>query len=126
MDWGDTPAWVAIAFSAGALVVSVLARKDSKRSSDIAAEALALQQREADERRAASVPKAHLVLEHVPKHLYRLRNVGEAPAVNVCFELEELSAVAELPEEPMTMGLARRSSSSWPETWTAACQRSFA
>ncbi|MFF4285989.1 hypothetical protein ACFY0R_11775 [Streptomyces sp. NPDC001633] len=90
MDWGDVPAWVAIAASIGAIVVSVQARGDGKQAANSAAESvqvaresLALQQELAEEQRAAAAPYVRLVIDHVSGSRYRLRNAGTMVAQDV-------------------------------------------
>ncbi|MFE1329734.1 hypothetical protein [Streptomyces microflavus] len=48
MDWGDAPAWAAIVVSAVAIWVSVLARRDGKRSADAAEDSVTEAKRSAD------------------------------------------------------------------------------
>ncbi|NYV74218.1 hypothetical protein HW445_07835 [Streptomyces sp. UH6] len=78
----------------GALEISRRARKDGKRSADAAdrsataaEQTLADQRREAAERRAAEEeaarPKAQLFISFVGGHRYRIRNRGDATAVDV-------------------------------------------
>lgn len=90
MNWGDVAAWVAILASAVAIVISVKARGDGKRSADSAAESvqvardsLALQQELAEEQRAAAAPYVRLVIDHVRGTRYQLRNAGTAMAEDV-------------------------------------------
>jgi hypothetical protein len=93
MSWGDVPAWAALALSAGAGWVALLARRDSRQSAEAsvrsaqAAEAsLALQQQEAEERRQAALPRVHRVMEHEGGTAWTLRNIGSATAENVTVE----------------------------------------
>jgi hypothetical protein len=94
MDWGDAPAWAALVVALGALEISRRARRDGKRSADAAdrsataaEQTLADQRREAAERRAAEEeaarPKVRLAIEYAGGHTYRLRNRGDAPAMEV-------------------------------------------
>ncbi|MEU9861305.1 hypothetical protein AB0D99_10535 [Streptomyces sp. NPDC047971] len=107
MDWGDTPAWAAFVLSGVALWVSIKARQDGKRSADAsersadAAEgALADQRRAEAERKQAELeaarPRVELAVDHVNRDLYRLRNDGTAPAMNIVFEEEDLPYVFRL------------------------------
>ncbi|MCM8555376.1 hypothetical protein [Streptomyces sp. STCH 565 A] len=107
MELGDIPAWVACVLAAAAFIVSWKARGDGKRSATAsersaktAEDALALQRREAEERRQAEAeaarPRVQLRLEHVNKDAYRLCNDGTAPARNIVFDDEELPAVFRL------------------------------
>ncbi len=117
MNWGDAPAWAAITVSLAAIVVSLKARGDGRRSADAAEqsvqesrrsgdaaersaaaaeEALADQRREAAERRAVEEevnrPRAKLAIEHATKARWQLINRGTATAEDVrC--LEEVPAM---------------------------------
>lgn len=104
MDWGDTPAWVACALSAGALIISLKARGDGKesaraavRSADAAEATLAEQRREAEERRAAEAeaarPRPALAVEYSRGSAYRLCNYGTGPALKVTVLEEGLPPV---------------------------------
>ncbi|WP_237295670.1 hypothetical protein [Streptomyces violaceoruber] len=114
-EWGDAPAWAAFGLAAIALVFSIKAQKDGRRSADaavasvkearlsrvaseksaaVAAETLADQRREAAERRAeeeeANRPRAVLTIEHSRKAVWQLINSGTAAAENVrCEERPE-------------------------------------
>ncbi|MFJ2477099.1 hypothetical protein ACIOWI_29695 [Streptomyces sp. NPDC087659] len=121
MDMGDAPGWVALAFAAAALYVSWKARRDgrrsadasersakaaedsvaeSRRSADAAEAALADQRHEAERRRLAEEeaarPRAHLVLGHVTKDLFRLQNDGTGAALGIRFDDTDLPYVFKL------------------------------
>ncbi|MFC9682694.1 hypothetical protein [Streptomyces sp. NPDC056948] len=117
MDWGDVPAWAAFALSAGALWIAFKARGDGKKSADASAksadasvrsavaaeEALTLQRREAEERRAAEEeaarPRAVLTLERPEQRRFILRNSGTAVAEGVTItEAGEEGQARDLPE----------------------------
>ena len=101
MDWGDMPAWLALALSGGALWVSIKARGDGKKSANASAtsaeasvrsavaaeEALALQRQEAEARRLADEeaarPRVLLRIERVAQQRFRMLNLGDAPAHSV-------------------------------------------
>jgi hypothetical protein len=101
MDWGDMPAWLALALSGGALWVSFKARGDGKKSANASAtaaeasvrsavaaeEALALQRQEAEARRVAdeeaAQPRVLLRIERLSQQRFRMLNVGDAPAAGV-------------------------------------------
>ncbi|MFG2933666.1 hypothetical protein [Streptomyces achromogenes] len=109
MELGDIPARVACAFSAAALVISMKARGDGRksaeaavRSADAAEAALTEQRREAEERRQAEIeaarPRPDLVVEHTGEHRYRLCNYGTGPASKVTVLEQDLPPfVRELP-----------------------------
>lgn len=103
MDWGDAPAWAALAVSVVAVVAAILARNDSKRSADAAVGSLTLQREEAEERRKAAEPKPQLAIEHVREVRYLLRNIGDAAAVRIVFEEGLPRTVLDLPGEPFTL-----------------------
>ncbi|MFJ6578400.1 hypothetical protein ACIQMY_20815 [Streptomyces sp. NPDC091368] len=107
MDWGDGSALGALLISGAALIVAVKARGDGKKSANAAErsaiaaeETLADQRREAAERRSAeeeaSRPRVHLALEHVDRDVYRLMNDGNASALNIVFDEEELPYIFKL------------------------------
>ncbi|MGW9437962.1 hypothetical protein [Streptomyces sp. NPDC055607] len=107
MSWGDASALAAVLVSIAAAIVAIKARGDGKRSADaavrsadIAEAALADQRRLEAERRAAEAeaarPRVHLLVEHMDKELYRLKNDGTAPALNIVFEEEDLPYVFRL------------------------------
>lgn len=117
MNWGDVPAWAALALSAVAVWISFKARGDGKKSADASAksadasvrsavaaeEALALQQREADERRAAEQeaarPRVVLTLERPEQRRFVLRNRGTAIAEGVTItQAGEPGQARDLPE----------------------------
>ena len=117
MDWGDVPAWAALAFSGGALWVSFKARGDGRKSADASAtsaaasvrsavaaeEALALQRREAEERRAAEEeaarPRVAWTVERPDVRRFVLRNAGTAVAEGVTItQAGEPGQGRELPE----------------------------
>ncbi|MFB4424832.1 hypothetical protein C5F59_027600 [Streptomyces sp. QL37] len=108
MDWGDAAGWAAFAISGGALFVSGLAQKDSRRSAvaaeesvrearlsreaaqrtaAVAEQTLLDQRREAAERRAAeeeaSRPRVELRVEYRGKHNFLLINQGAAKAEHI-------------------------------------------
>ncbi|MER5831229.1 hypothetical protein ABT116_10410 [Streptomyces sp. NPDC002130] len=104
MDWGDTPAWVACALSAGAFIVSLKARGDGKesaraavRSANAAEAALAEQRLAAEEQRAADAeaarPQPELVVEYSRGSMYRLCNYGTGPALKVTVLEQDLPPV---------------------------------
>jgi hypothetical protein len=90
MGWGDALAALALLVSAGALWVSAKAQKDGKRAADVA-EATLARQIAADEE--AARPRVVLRLEHEEKDAYKLCNDGNAPALNIVFDEEELPYV---------------------------------
>lgn len=98
MGMGDVPAWAAFVVSLGALGIAYQARGDSRRSADVAEASLRIQEQEFEERRAAAAPRVKLVVEHVHKVRYCLRNVGDATATGVTVSREGLSLVTGLPE----------------------------
>ncbi|HZF92052.1 hypothetical protein [Streptomyces sp.] len=112
MDFGDIPAWLALAFSAGALWVSIKTSSDGKKSADASARsaaaaeaALALQRQEAEERRAAEEeaarPRVDLRVEWVRKSKYRIVNHGDAVASNItCLNVPGISRAL---DEPFTL-----------------------
>ncbi|MFE5591470.1 hypothetical protein [Streptomyces sp. NPDC056549] len=124
IDFGDAPAWVAVVLAGGAFVISLLARRDSKKSAGAAVEAvtearrasdagvrsavaaeesLALQRQEAAARQAteaeAARPRASLALHWQGGQIFHLVNEGTAPAENL--QLLTVSDDAE-PLEPFT------------------------
>ncbi|MEU6848461.1 hypothetical protein ABZ901_00740 [Actinacidiphila alni] len=93
MNWGDVPAWVALVLAAGAGWVALLARRDSKRAADAAVEAVAIQRREAEERRQASLPRPGFTLERRGSNAFVLRNSGSGSAAGVRLVPSSLPAV---------------------------------
>lgn len=83
MSWGDAPGWAALVVAIGALWVSLLARRDSRRSADADEAAVALQRAEAEERRQAALPKPEFRIERQGANAFLLRNVGTGPAPGV-------------------------------------------
>lgn len=100
MNWGDVPAWGALAVSGIAIWISIKARGDGRVSADAALrsavaaeETLAAQQRAEAE---AAMPRVHLVVSHIDKDLYRLQNDGTATASNIVFDQDDLPPVFRL------------------------------
>ncbi|MEU0978484.1 hypothetical protein ABZ488_04635 [Streptomyces griseus] len=113
-EWGDAPAWAAFVLAAIALVFSIKAQRDGRRSANAAEESvkeaklsriaaerstavaeatLADQRREADERRAAeeeaSRPRVELRIEYSSGNLFHLVNDGRLRAENIRLANEE-------------------------------------
>jgi hypothetical protein len=97
MNWGDVPAWAALALAIVAGRVAWLARKDSQRSAEAsvrsavaAEESLALQRAEAEERRQANLPQVRLLLEFHSGSTWVFRNVGDRTAARLTVLPENL------------------------------------
>ncbi len=107
-EWGDAPAWAAFVLAAIALVFSIRAQRDGRRSANAAEESvkeaklsriaaerstavaeatLADQRREAEERRAAEEeagrPRVDLRVEYQTGSVFLLTNHGASPAQNI-------------------------------------------
>ncbi|MFI8433765.1 hypothetical protein ACIGJO_08440 [Streptomyces sp. NPDC079020] len=118
MDWGDAAGWAAFVTSGGALVISIRAQRDGRRSANAAEQSvdearrsgdaavrsavaaeltLADQQRAAEELRAAEAeanrPRPVLSIEHSRKAVWQLINSGTAAAQHIrCTELPNAMA----------------------------------
>ncbi|MGW4850177.1 hypothetical protein ACWEPZ_02950 [Streptomyces sp. NPDC004288] len=124
IDFGDAPAWAAVVLAGGAFVISLLARRDSKKSAGAAVEAvtearrasdagvrsavaaeesLALQRQEAAERQAAEAeaarPRVSLALYWHGGQVFHLVNEGTAAAENLLLVTESEDIV---PMAPLT------------------------
>lgn len=115
MELGDAAGWAAFAISGGALIVSVRAQRDGRKSADearlsriasersatVAEEQLVDQRQEAAERRAAEVeasrPRPDFAIERRSAHVFYLRNIGTGPATGVSLSAREEPYVFEPP-----------------------------
>lgn len=101
-QWGDAPAWLAFILGVAALIISIWAQRDGRRSADAAVKSVeearlsrvAAQQSAADGRRAADAAEASLALER-----------------------EAVQAAADAARPKVQLKIERAGSSRNPEIW---------
>ena len=118
MEWGDAPAWVAIAASGIAIWVSIKARSDGKRSADAAVQAAATAAESLELQKEAARPKVALRIRRAGEVIWHLVNEGEAGAEGLQLIEDDLSLVTMDPLPEVFASGARHAlylaSPAWP------------